>query len=370
MTAATAPRRRVLFVIRTKLGDSLVCYASVRAYADTHPEEDISLLIRADYGALLAEEPGIRVIPFGSRLGMMARLLWLRLTEPPFDVLATLWGFGRPVRRIAQLVKAKRKIYLDGRYPDLYPEWPAPGEVEILTEPAWRVARLVDPALPLTQHLRVGSLARLREMTLRPGAVGLVPLADELRRNLDAPALAQLVEGARQHYPGKRLWVLLNLRDPGARELREQLPEGVEAQIFSSLPQLVSLLAQLDAYVGTDTGLYHLSAAMGIPATVFFGPGQPRKVILPEQAGITWIRLSTLGNRHCEVKDCPRPYCLHQAVASWSRAPCQTGLHEAPPSCPLQDCASMSDHFAINAISQGGQDVAPEDVEQEDAANA
>ena len=113
--------QRILFVIRGKLGDTLVNFMTVRRYADTYPDDVVWLLTRQNYAALLKNEAGIRMIGFDSRLGMYIRLFWLRFTQPAFDVLAVLWGFGKPIEVIGRLIKAKRKIYLDGRFGKLFP---------------------------------------------------------------------------------------------------------------------------------------------------------------------------------------------------------------------------------------------------------
>ena len=70
-------RMKVMFVIRAKMGDTLIAYASVRQYADLYPEDEVTLLVRKDYARLLQDEPGIRLISFGSRIEMMLKLLWL-----------------------------------------------------------------------------------------------------------------------------------------------------------------------------------------------------------------------------------------------------------------------------------------------------
>lgn len=107
--------RRVLFVIRGKLGDTLVAFATVRRYADAFPDDQVTLLTRSGYAALLGEEKCVRVLGFSNRIGMLLLLLRLRL-EPAFDALLVLWGFGTPIAWIGRLVRARRKIYLDGRY--------------------------------------------------------------------------------------------------------------------------------------------------------------------------------------------------------------------------------------------------------------
>ena len=122
--------RRILFAIRSKLGDTLISYACVRAFADSHsavssavssalssapssiahPQDQITLLTRSAYAGLLQDEMGIRIVQFNSRIEMFFKLMWLRFTEPAFDVLAVLWGSGAPVKRIGQWTKARRKI--------------------------------------------------------------------------------------------------------------------------------------------------------------------------------------------------------------------------------------------------------------------
>ena len=50
--------RRILFAIRSKLGDTLISFACVRAYADAHSQDHVSLLTRSAYAHLVAQEAG------------------------------------------------------------------------------------------------------------------------------------------------------------------------------------------------------------------------------------------------------------------------------------------------------------------------
>ena len=61
--------RRILFAIRSKLGDTLISYACVRAYVDTHPHDRVTLLTRSAYARLLRAETGLRVIGFDNERG-------------------------------------------------------------------------------------------------------------------------------------------------------------------------------------------------------------------------------------------------------------------------------------------------------------
>jgi ADP-heptose:LPS heptosyltransferase len=154
---------------------------------------------------------------------------------------------------------------------------------------------------------------------------------------MDAASLTALVERVRSLHPGRRVWILLNPSDRGADlVVPAPLPEGTEVRSFRNLADLVPLYRELGAWYGTDTGLYHLAAALGIPATVFFGPTQPRLIVMPGQPDVTAVRLTALGDTHCEEKGCDRPLCLHQAVATWCGAATATRLDETPAGCPLR----------------------------------
>ena len=114
------------------------------------------------------------------------------------------------------------------------------------------------------------------------------------------------------------------------------LPVGCELRTFRDLSSLVAQYMELAAWFGTDTGLYHLAAAIGLPATVFFGPTQPHKIVMPAQNNARVFRLAALGDTHCEEKACTRPLCLHACLAVWSHAAAATRLEETPPACPLR----------------------------------
>ena len=307
--------RRVLFVIRGKLGDTLVAYATVRRYADAFPADEVTLLTRAGYAALLAGEVRVRVMGFSSRIDMLMLLLGLRF-EPAFDALLVLWGFGTPIKWIGQLVRARRKVYLDGRYPQIYPEHADLLPHRLQSEPMWRVAQIFEPSMLPPERLQVPSLAvrRVRD----PAAIGVAPLADEPRRIMSPQALAALLRAIAHRHPGAPVRVFVNPSDRGASDLLAAgLPAGAQFSYFPQLDDLVRGFSSLAHVYCTDTGLYHLAAAMGIPATVFFGPTQPWRNMMPAQLAARGVRLAVLGGKHCDEKACENPLCLDAAVRAF-----------------------------------------------------
>ena len=343
--------RRILFAIRSKLGDTLISYQCVRAYADANPDTQVTLLTRSAYARLLRHEPGLRVIGFDSRIGMALRLVWLGLAEPPFDVLAVLWGSGPPIALIGRLTRAHRKIAWTRKFaPDIFEEAKMPPDHR-LVDPGARTIQAFDPAFVAPDALAIPSLAERYRRRENKRAVGVVPIADEGRRNLDGATLLLLIAEVRRRHGALPVRVFVNPGNAGADVLAAMtLPEGCAFVPFRDLSALVDEYMDLAAWVGTDTGLYHLAAAIGIPATVFFGPTQPHKIVMPRQTNTLAYRLAALGDTHCEIKSCARPLCLHANIAAWSGAQSATPLSATPAACPLRamPAAALADSKVVH----------------------
>ena len=265
---------------------------------------------------------------------MLSLLLRLRF-EPAFDALLVLWGFGTPITWIGRFVHARRKIYLDGRYSQIYTEYADLSPHRLQSEPMWRVASLFEPALPQPDRLEVPSLAARR--SANPKAIGIAPLADEARRIMSAQTLAILLRMVSRLHPGAPIRVFVNPADRGARELiAARLPSGADFCFFPQLDDLVRGFADLAHIYCTDTGLYHLAAAMGIPATVYYGPTQPWRNMMPSQPDARGVRLSILGAAHCEEKSCQTPKCIEAAVRAVAAEPGLASIDSTPTGCPLR----------------------------------
>ena len=330
--------RRVLFVLRGKLGDTVTCFATARAYADAFPDDDVTLLVRANYAPLFAGEAGMRVIGFPSRIAMFARLLALRWFEPPFDALLVLLGAGPPIERLGRMVRAGRKIYRDERFREVYPEWPEIPPDHVQSEPAWHVARAFEPRLEQPACSAIPSLAARR----RPAQiVAIAPVSDETRRSMAPGILHALIAALAERHPGCAIRVLVNPADKDARPLlAAALPAAAQFERFSTLQGLVESLCRVEHLYSTDTGLFHLATAMGVPTTTYYGPTQPWKNSFPAQPRLTRIRLAALGGEHCEEKNCRRPACLEKAIALHVGAKIDLLIEGTPRACLLRHHAA------------------------------
>ena len=154
---------------------------------------------------------------------------------------------------------------------------------------------------------------------------------------MSAHTLGTLVRTIAANHPGASIRVFVNPADRGADALLAAgLPAGAEFRFFPRLEDLVREFTLLAHLYCTDTGLYHLAAAMAVPATVFYGPTQPWKNMMPAQAVARGARLAVLGGEHCEEKGCATPLCLDAVVGAFAREAPASTLADTPPGCPLR----------------------------------
>jgi len=81
--------------------------------------------------------------------------------------------------------------------------------------------------------------------------------------------------------------------------------------VLDDLPQLAALLKSAGGYIGNDSGASHLAAYLGLPATVIFGPADPKRWA-PVGRAVKIVRPG-LQCRPCfetEPVNCDDPQCL------------------------------------------------------------
>jgi ADP-heptose:LPS heptosyltransferase len=310
--------KRLFVLIRDKLGDTVIAFQGLAAYRAMHPQDEITVMVHAHYLPLIEHEPGYRFVPYTSSLQAMLWAWRQRLFGRPYDALLVLRGFGKKVGSLARILHAKKRIHFLSRMPDIFQESPPallPEEDarQTLIAPVVRALWQVSPGLSAPQALVLPSLSARRT---QPCHVVVCPVTDEARKNISPAAVAAMLPGIRRRHPGMPIRILV--RTDGEQGFEAGKPIlGAEVVAFGSISGLLRELGEAATYYGADTGLYHVAAAMGIPAVVFFGPTQPYKVMLPGQNACA-VRLQALGQDHCDMKGCRTPVCLQNAIALWS----------------------------------------------------
>jgi ADP-heptose:LPS heptosyltransferase len=89
-----------------------------------------------------------------------------------------------------------------------------------------------------------------------------------------------------------------------------QCPERL-VHVLDDLPRLVALLKSAGGYIGNDSGASHLSAYLGLPTTVIFGPADPgRWAPVGRAVQIVWPSLPCRPCFETEPANCDDPQCL------------------------------------------------------------
>jgi ADP-heptose:LPS heptosyltransferase len=118
----------------------------------------------------------------------------------------------------------------------------------------------------------------LREQGCRPGEalVALHPGAGGLAKRWDSRRFAR-VAAALASCPGCRVVAVEGPADGGLlKGIGSACPPGtfIEARNLP-LKTVAGVLQRCDAYLGNDSGVSHLAAALGVPSVVLFGPTLP-----------------------------------------------------------------------------------------------
>jgi hypothetical protein len=124
-----------------------------------------------------------------------------------------------------------------------------------------------------------GLIPRLQiEAVKSRGSVVLHPFSGSARKNWPLEKYRELAKSL----PGPVEW-LAGPEDPLADAVR-----------IADLGELAHWLTGARAYVGNDSGITHLAAAVGVPTTALFGPTEPR-VWCPRGQNVRLVRFSAAG---------------------------------------------------------------------------
>lgn len=265
---AFAHMKKILFITATRLGDAVLSTCVLDYFIKKYPSAQITVACGPLVVGFFSSAPGVcRVIPMKKR--SYARH-WLLLGK---DVLWTKWDIVIDLRNslLSRLLWAPEKIIWSRpdksrhKVEQLRSLLPADGQsanpcIWLNPEAEKKAAEIVPSGSPV---LAIGPAAKAKVKTWP--AENFI----ELIQRLIAP------EGI---FSNARVAVIAA---PGE--------EGVAMPIFNSLPAdcRIDVIAKTDPvtaaavlkrcsfYIGNDSGLMHMAAAMGVPTLGLFGPSWP-----------------------------------------------------------------------------------------------
>lgn len=332
---------RVLAVQWADIGDLILTTPALDALREAHPSAHIALLT-SPHAAPIVDGTGlvdaVYTLPRHAKLPAMLRLFW-RLRAEQFDAVvffhhlstrAGAWKYAA----LAHLSGAPRRIGLDnGRGGFLTERVPDDG-FEIHHAEYW--LRLIEKlgADPLPRPCKVAvkpfdlGIGDQPYLVVHPGSGGY-----SLARRWDVEKLAAAADRlAEQH--NLRVVVVGSASDDGlALRAALRTPAPVNLLGETTLPELADVLTHAALYIGSDSGVSHLAAAVGTPSVVVFGPTNPnawrpwnqrtRSVVV--RSGVECSPCSyyadTLGDpRGCAARTCMKLVKVEQVVRAADEA--------------------------------------------------
>ncbi len=259
---------RILFVTATRLGDAVLSTGLLAHLIRTHPEAAITIACGPAAEGVFARMPNrARTIVLTKR---RFRAHWLKLLAA---VLPVRWDLVVDLRgsALAWMLRARRRAVMRGG-----------------RRPGHRTGHLaavlgLQNALPVPV-VWTAEADRARAAALLPDVagrawIGLGPTANWTRKIWPSErflALFRALSALDGPLPGARAVVF---GGPGEAEralaaplLAALPPDSVDLVGRLEIPEAAAALARCALFVGNDSGLMHLAAAVGTPTLGLFGP--------------------------------------------------------------------------------------------------
>ena len=284
------PPRQVLVVVTRRIGDVLLATPLMRSLRRAWPQAGIDALVFAGTEGVLAANPDVRrVITIAERPTLAEHLALLARIARRYDVALSLVPSDRPTLYAAFAGRWRAGLVVDEpkhRWKKwLLSRWVAFDNLNLHT--VLMNLQLVEllgiapchevvAAWHAADESHVNALLAARGIE-RPFAVlHLHPRfnykmwSDEAwlacARWLTARGMALVLTGSNDQ--AERAYIgQLAATMPGAVDLAGQL----------TLAQAACVIARAQLYIGPDTALTHIAAALGVPTLAFYGPTDPVK---------------------------------------------------------------------------------------------
>lgn len=335
---------KLLLVRLSSLGDVLHTFPALSDLHRQRPEVAVHWLVEPAFAEVAAWHPGVRqVIPFGLRrlrgdwgqLGGALLALRRQLREAGFDAVLDAQGLYKSAL-LARLAAApvlglQRQSAREGGATLLYHRRHAvPWNQPAIQRNRQLFAQALGYALddlpidyglaPMRMRLRETPLgAPWRDLAAEPFILGFhgTTWANKEWTQSHWRSMAQILAGH-----GYRLL----LPAGNAAERRRGAALAAQAGNVHALPpttlaELAALMVRARAFIGVDTGLSYLAAALGLPGITLYGPTASEQVAA---IGTPQISLqSPLACSPCRRSRCPLPLTAEGDV------PCQAALQPA-----------------------------------------
>lgn len=292
--------KRILVIATRQIGDVLLTTPLIRAVREQWPEAGIEVLGFAGTLGMLRGNPDIaRTIESPPRLGVggffaLLRRLWRRydlaLVTQPGDRAHLMGWVAAPLRAGILPERGGSNWWKRRLLAHAVQSQGDSGATHVVREKLALLAPWqATPRVPAVVPPPPAALPDDVGLALQPGAVvlhapSMWPYKQWAVDNYRAVAAALLAEGRQVVLTGSA-----GPRDQACvAPLRDLAPAPQLLDVSGRLDfnQLAALLGRAALYIGPDTSVSHLAAAVGLPVIAIFGPTNPQRwAPWPAQAG-------------------------------------------------------------------------------------
>ncbi len=144
------------------------------------------------------------------------------------------------------------------------------------------------PELDLSGEARAGARARLRALGIQGQPVAVHPGSGGEAKKWPADRFADVIRRLRAE--GREVVAVLGEADRAEAEMLARELAGLPVLDRLPLTELAAVLCECAAYLGNDSGITHLAAAVGLPVTALFGPTDPETWAPRGRGGVRVLR--------------------------------------------------------------------------------
>jgi len=258
---------RILFVTATRIGDAVLSTGVLGNLIDRHPEARITIAAGPAAAPLFEAVPGLErlIVVSKQRWSLHWAALYRQVAAVRWDMVVDLRGSA-----LAYLLRVgQRRIVAKGD----------PGEHRV--RQLARVFALDPPPAPRLWTASRHEQAAAALLPLGGPVLAIGPAANWRGKQWRAERFAELalrLTAAGGPLAGARVAVLAAAHERAqAAPLLAALPPARQIDLVGRVDLLTaaSLLRRAALFVGNDTGIMHIAAAMGTPTLGLFGPSLP-----------------------------------------------------------------------------------------------
>ena len=257
---------RILFLTHTNIGDAILSTVLLERMLHDHPDATVDVVVGAKSVDVFSQLPQLgKLIPLVKKKRHAHYIeLWKKLRGIKYDYVVDLRGTFLPFflkkKKVIRFSNANKKQHKGKQLAALYPSQ---------KEPRQRIW--------VSEEQRQSMWPEIEKVKQKGPLIGFGPTANWIAKRWPQRKFALLSEMIRE-VPGyeNAQFVLLGAEHEreSISDLIRYIPEGNRVDLVgkTTLSEACVWLERLDVFIGNDSGLSHMAAAVDTPTVTIFGP--------------------------------------------------------------------------------------------------